>query len=251
MMKSLALDAIEESPRVNVRAGLDSNAVEEYAHAYGNGGDMPALVVFREKGSERYILADGKHRKAAAEKAGIKTLSVEVYEGDETDALHFALACNTEHGVRRTRYDLRKAFSQLMTNDKLCKTYSSVETKSQLMRVSQATFRRMQAEWRESPSQSAKQAEAKEAAIKRAGNRGAKPAPSNTSDSRPVTWLDKKSNGNGTHQLDDDSADFITALDVIATAKVDPEALVKGGHVSVRTLRKVVDRVWKMHEMLE
>lgn len=108
-MAKLAIDQIEATAATQVRVKIDQKIVDEYAEAIEAGAIFPGLVVFAPKNSQRYILADGFHRLAAALKIGRKTIGVDVHEGGVHEALHYALGCNAEHGVRRSSADKSNA----------------------------------------------------------------------------------------------------------------------------------------------
>lgn len=169
-MTQLSVDMLEECVRVNVRAKANAAVIAEYAESYQSGAIMPPLVVFREKGCERYIVADGHHRLAAAKKAGRSTVDVDLREGDETEALKFALQCNAEHGLRRTKADLLYAVGQLMTNKRLSDEYRTHRDRSELMKISERYFQSLLADWRNSKggsrSEQKAKADAKESAAK-------------------------------------------------------------------------------------
>jgi len=90
----LATDNILASAATQVRKKLDKTTIEEYIQALANGAQFPALVVFAEKDSERYILADGFHRLHAYINAEAGECEVEVHEGSLHDALMWALGAN-------------------------------------------------------------------------------------------------------------------------------------------------------------
>jgi ParB-like chromosome segregation protein Spo0J len=238
-LTSLKLADLEESVRVNVRAGLNEQAIEDYQHAYENGAAMPPVVVFQAKGTERYILADGRHRKAAAVKAGLKKLDVELREGDETDALKYALTCNTMHGVRRTGFDLKIALRLLMQNKRLTDEYRTTADKAELMHCSERTVHRLLAEWRDTETPDPVERSAKE----QARDKALKFTPEKPAKAR---------NGSEPKALDDDTADIVEAIDVISgIEKFEPKKLAASGAFSVRTVRKVADRIFGLLEQLE
>lgn len=105
-MNLLAIDKIETS--IQPRYRMDQSVIDEYAEAMKAGSKFPPIDVFRENGSERYILVDGHHRLYAAMKNSRSKISANVHRGDKAAALHFALTANTEHGLRRSNADKRK-----------------------------------------------------------------------------------------------------------------------------------------------
>jgi len=96
------------------RAALDEETVEDYAARYSEGTAMPPVTLFRD--GAIYWLADGFHRVAGAAKAGRDTIPADVREGAYRDALLFAVAANTGHGLRRTNADKRRAVTMLLTD---------------------------------------------------------------------------------------------------------------------------------------
>jgi hypothetical protein len=102
---TLACDNIEATAATQVRTMLHKDIITSYQEDLENGAIFPALVVFAEKGSERYILADGFHRLYAMVNAGREFVEVEVHDGGLHDALVYALGANTGHGLRRTNAD--------------------------------------------------------------------------------------------------------------------------------------------------
>jgi hypothetical protein len=100
--------------RLQPRAALDVETVEDYAARYSEGADMPAVTLFHDGGI--FWLADGFTRVAAAGKAGRDTISADVREGTYRDALLFAAAANAAHGLRRTNADKRRAVAMLLAD---------------------------------------------------------------------------------------------------------------------------------------
>ena len=108
-MAKLAIDQIEATAGTQIRVKIDQNIVDEYAEAIEAGAIFPGITVFVPKNSQRYILADGFHRLAAAKKIGRKIIGVEVKEGGVHEALHYALSANAAHGIRRSNADKANA----------------------------------------------------------------------------------------------------------------------------------------------
>lgn len=108
-IKILPIEEIQASAATQARYRLDKPTIKEYAADMKAGAKFPPIVVFAEKGSERYYLSDGFHRLAAAKLAKLTTIETEVREGTLRDALAHALGVNAEHGLRRTNKDKRNA----------------------------------------------------------------------------------------------------------------------------------------------
>jgi len=104
-MTTLKCDNIEATQATQVRTKLHKDVIDMYQADIERGCVMPPLTVFAEKGSARYILADGFHRLLAHINAGLEEVEVEVHEGGMHEALEFALSANRTHGLRRTNAD--------------------------------------------------------------------------------------------------------------------------------------------------
>ena len=110
---------IEATQATQVRAKLDKGIIDQYQEDLENGADFPAIVVFAEKGSARFILADGFHRLLAHVNAGIEMIKVDVHVGGMHEALMYALSANTRHGLRRSNADKVNAVKMAMKDPKL------------------------------------------------------------------------------------------------------------------------------------
>jgi len=77
-----------------------------------NGDAFPPIVVFSD--GETYWLADGFHRMYAAKKIELVTITADVRQGTRRDAILYSVGANSEHGVRRTTADKRKAVTMLL-----------------------------------------------------------------------------------------------------------------------------------------
>lgn len=115
----IACDNIEATAATQVRVRLSPDVIDEYAEDLKNGADMPPIVVFREAGSERNILADGFHRLRAAINVGWEQIGCTVYEGRMQEALQYALGANQEHGLRRTNADKRHAVEMALKDPEI------------------------------------------------------------------------------------------------------------------------------------
>ncbi len=111
----LPLRSIRTDQAIQQREGILNNAVvAEYAEAMQSGATFPAVVVFHD--AETHWLADGCHRVEAADEAGRKSIEAEIRAGTKRDAILFAVGANRDHGLRRTRDDVRRAISTLVTD---------------------------------------------------------------------------------------------------------------------------------------
>jgi hypothetical protein len=146
----IAVNMLEHSPRVKVRSGFDKATVARYREAYENGELVEAIVVFRESGTERYVISDGGHRTEGAQQAGVAEIDAEIRDGDETDALKYALGCNAKHGLLRRDSDVQACIKSLMLDPVLSDQYRTHQERSELLGMSYKTFQRHFAKWRQS-----------------------------------------------------------------------------------------------------
>lgn len=111
----LPLRSIRTDQAIQQRAGILNNGiVAEYTEAMKSGATFPPVVVFHD--ADFYWLADGYHRVEAADEAGLKEIKAEIRAGTKRDAILFAVGANRDHGLRRTRDDVRRAISTLVTD---------------------------------------------------------------------------------------------------------------------------------------
>ena len=112
---SLPLASIKIDPEIQQRKTmLNSAIVAEYAEAMRNDTKFPPVVVFYD-GSVHW-LADGYHRFEAADEASKKTIATEIRQGTKRDAILYACGANRDHGLRRTREDVRRAIETLIND---------------------------------------------------------------------------------------------------------------------------------------
>jgi hypothetical protein len=76
---------------------------------------FPPVVLFVDPKGVHH-LADGYHRCAAAEAAGLTEIAAEVRQGTRKDALLYAVGANASHGLKRTNADRRKAVMLLLAD---------------------------------------------------------------------------------------------------------------------------------------
>ena len=91
---------------------LDNGIVAEYAEALKAGTQFPPITVYYD-GAD-YWLADGYHRIEAAEEADLETIQAEIRPGGRRDAILFAVGANRDHGLRRTREDVRRSIETML-----------------------------------------------------------------------------------------------------------------------------------------
>lgn len=111
----LTIKKMRRDAGLQPRSELDQVVVDDYAEKMRSGTQFVPPTVFFDGTS--YWLADGFHRAAAALLAGIKSLHVEVIQGDKRDAKLFAAGANAEHGLRRSNADKRRSVLSLLSDE--------------------------------------------------------------------------------------------------------------------------------------
>jgi uncharacterized ParB-like nuclease family protein len=109
----LPLSQIRCDEKAQPRVKLDEFMVKEYSEEMSEGAAFPPVIVFHRP-NEDYYLADGWHRIEAARRRGCESIMAEVHEGGLRDAILYSLSANTDHGLRRTRADKRRAVRSLL-----------------------------------------------------------------------------------------------------------------------------------------
>ena len=105
-IKDFSVIQLNNEARVETRAEMDENTIEDYAEAMRAGAKFPPVVVFDNKVG--FWMSDGCHRVEAADRAGLTTIKAEVRIGGRLEALKYALGANARHGLRRTNADKRR-----------------------------------------------------------------------------------------------------------------------------------------------
>lgn len=108
----MKLSQIKVDAGLQLRAKLNEQAIEDYAHVLREGGKMPPVVLFHD--GTTYHLADGWHRYFAHKKAGLEIINADVREGTRRDAIYFALSANSKNGLHRTNEDKIKAVMTML-----------------------------------------------------------------------------------------------------------------------------------------
>lgn len=141
VFERVRLDAIEATAATQVRVRIDRKMVDQYTEDFQNGAAFPPLVCFREKNSDRIILADGFHRQRGAVNAGREDIGCFIYEGGTHDALMYALGSNAEHGFRRSNADKIHAVEMALKDPEL----SQLKTQeiADICRVAKRTVERV------------------------------------------------------------------------------------------------------------
>lgn len=117
MSERIELTRIRTDGGCQPRSTIFLDMVEEYANEMARGAVFPPVVVFYD-GSD-YWLADGYHRRQAAETLGLLDIESDVRQGTRRDAILFSVGANTAHGMRRTNEDKRRAVTTMLTNSEV------------------------------------------------------------------------------------------------------------------------------------
>lgn len=108
-------DRIRRDGGTQPRAAIVEHVVADYAEAVRSGVRLPDAVVFYD--GTAYWLADGFHRDAAHELAGLAEMPCDVRAGTRRDAVLYAVGANETHGLRRTNEDKRRAVWILLSDE--------------------------------------------------------------------------------------------------------------------------------------
>lgn len=104
------IQALTFDPELQVRVRIDDDRIAQYAECMATEEDMkafPPVEIFYD--GVKYWLADGHHRRAAAEKAGHSKIWAVVKSGTHDDALWAAITGNGKQGFGMTREDKKRA----------------------------------------------------------------------------------------------------------------------------------------------
>lgn len=111
MPTTLPIQAITRDERCQPRGCFTRDAIDRYAEEMAKGAIFPPVIVFHD--GQTHWLADGFHRVAAAEQAGLDVVNCEIREGTFRDAMLYSVGTNATHGLQRTNYDKHRAVETL------------------------------------------------------------------------------------------------------------------------------------------
>lgn len=117
--KQISLRDIRIDGGTQSRVELNNTTVEEYSEAMADGVQFPPVVVFFDGAS--HWLVDGFHRYFGADQAGLEEIAADVRNGTQLDAQLFSFGVNSDHGLRRTNADKRKAVTGALNHPVSCK----------------------------------------------------------------------------------------------------------------------------------
>lgn len=114
MMEKIAIDKIRRDGGTQIRVALDENTLKDYGDSMLDGANFPPVEIFYD-GAD-YWLGDGFHRVVASEMAGFKDIFANVRPGTRRDAILHGVGANSQHGLRRTNADKRRAVRVLLAD---------------------------------------------------------------------------------------------------------------------------------------
>jgi hypothetical protein len=110
----IALTKLRTDGDTQPRAMLNQDIIAEYTEAMLEDAKFPPIVVFHD--SANYWIADGFHRFFASKRAGVTDIECDVHQGTLREAQLYSVGANSNHGLRRTNDDKRKAVQTLLND---------------------------------------------------------------------------------------------------------------------------------------
>ena len=114
-IQTIPIADIRRNGGTQQRTGLNHETVKEYAEAMRQGDKFPP-VKLRFDG-ENYWLTDGFHTTEAAWSIGRTEIEAEVIKGTQRDAILDSVGVNSNHGLRRSNADKRRAVTTLLQDE--------------------------------------------------------------------------------------------------------------------------------------
>lgn len=111
-IKDVLMADIVVKENIQQRVRVDYECVKDYCEALKDGAAFPPVILFDD--GKQLFLSDGVHRYLAYEDLKIQTIVAEIHKGTERDAIYYAVGANSNHGLRRTNQDKRKAVITLL-----------------------------------------------------------------------------------------------------------------------------------------
>lgn len=117
------LDSLTYDPNLQQRIKLNTATFQEYAEIYreGGSGKMPPITVWYCSENNQNYLVDGFHRVEGARRAGLSQLPFIKKSGTYREAVLYSVGVNSNHGLRRTSEDKRKAVLTLLQDSEWSK----------------------------------------------------------------------------------------------------------------------------------
>lgn len=117
VVNDIATARVSVTGGTQMRTCLNDEIVRQYADRMAAGDVFPPIIVFQD--GTRFWLADGFHRLRARELVRASAIQAEIYDGDLSDAIEYAVGANTRHGLRRTNGDKRMAVRAALAHERL------------------------------------------------------------------------------------------------------------------------------------
>lgn len=118
--REIFISNVRRDGGTQARTGNSEETVALYAEAMRElrwqWTEENAVVIFHDP-EDQYWLADGFHRVEAALRAGWPTIRARVNSGTRRDAILYATGANAQHGLRRSRADVRRAIETLLRDE--------------------------------------------------------------------------------------------------------------------------------------
>lgn len=111
-LEVIRLSSITLDEEVQPRCQIDSHVVEAYAEAMCQGDKFPPVLVFYN-GSKCWLV-DGFHRFHAKKAIGELEILADVWQGNQQDAVLYAMEASVGSGLRLTRADIDRNVFKLI-----------------------------------------------------------------------------------------------------------------------------------------
>lgn len=111
----LRIDKIDWDTDTQSRICVDPEAVADYKRSRQDKVKFPPITVYHDHG--KYYIADGWHRTIVEKELDNEWISAEIVEGDKRDAVLHSCGANSNHGLRRSSADKRKAINTLLADE--------------------------------------------------------------------------------------------------------------------------------------
>lgn len=116
-IKLISIAEIDLDGSPHTRYKLRTDVISEYAELYKEKKPcLPEVDLFKPENSPFYLVADGLHRIAAAQEAGLKSVVAIVTKGSWADCMRKAAGCNVAHGLRRSAEDKHCLLEEIFRN---------------------------------------------------------------------------------------------------------------------------------------
>ena len=110
----ISLGEIIVEDEIVARAELDDKYLFEIEQDIKDGAKLPPITLFYD--GTKYYLIDGLHRLQAAKNLKQEMIVADIREGSQRNAILFSCSANSEHGLRRTNNDKRKAVNKMLAD---------------------------------------------------------------------------------------------------------------------------------------